>query len=473
MKELLKRSVYEHRASLDRREYSSQELTRAYLNAILEKNEALGAFLYVDEEGALARSVESDRRMRCGEERGFLEGIPYSLKDNIAAKGLPMTCASRALEGYVSPYDATVTERLAATGAVLLGKNNMDEFAIGSTGEQSAYAMIKNPHDTRRVAGGSSGGSAAAVAAGLVPFSLGTDTGGSVRHPAAFCGTVGFKPTTGLLSRHGVAAMASSLDCVGILSRSVEDCRAILKILMGKDARDMTSFCGKDAKEVGSREKPRIAILRWDEDDCVSAAVRGTVKKAQERLTASGAQCSEEVLPNPKNILAAYTVLSACEAASSLSRYDGVCFGRRGDDTTLSALYRTSRALIGDGAMAKILFGMDMLSSEGRQRYYLHALRAREELCEDVKKITEHYDLILSPVAATSAFEIGSSPKKDQALCSTLCGVLANLSGLPAISLPMGRDENGMPLAVQLCAGKEKDLYLLSLAQRLMTGEEY
>ena len=468
MKTLLKRTVHEHRVALDRREYSSVELTRAYLSAMEEENASLGAFLCVDEAGALARSEESDRRMLRGEGRGFFEGIPYSLKDNIAVRGLPMTCASKIMEGYISPYDAAVVERLSLGGAVLLGKNNMDELAIGSTGTHSAYGEVKNPSAPLCACGGSSSGSAASVAAGLSPFSLGTDTGGSVRLPAALCGVIGFKPSFGAVSRYGVAEMASSLDCVGIISRSVEDCRAIFEGIAGKDARDMTSYDLSQNPPISLQSPLRVAMLSWEGDACVSPSVKAAIKNAAEIFSLCGDACFHEELPMPQDALAAYTVLSACEAASNLSRYDGVRFGKRAGEDTLSRLYSSSRAEIGDEALAKILFGVDMLSGEKRERYYLRALRARETLSAYMRTLTECYDLILLPTAATTAFPIGMSSDPEMQNCTDLCTALASLCSLPAISLPVGRDDNGLPIAVQLCAGVKKDALLLAAAQQLI-----
>ncbi|MBE6590000.1 MAG: Asp-tRNA(Asn)/Glu-tRNA(Gln) amidotransferase subunit GatA [Ruminococcaceae bacterium] len=464
MKELLYRTLLEHRASLDKREYSAVELTRAHLCAIEEKNGELGAFLTVDGEGALVAAAESDRRIARGEGRGMLEGIPYSLKDNIAAQGLPMTCASRILENYVSPYDATVTERGRAAGAVLLGKNNMDEFAMGSTGEHSAFGAVKNPHDPTRVAGGSSSGSAAAVASGMSVFSLGTDTGGSVRQPAAFCGVWGLKPTYGLLSRYGVAAMASSLDCVGILSRSVLDIGVILSVLRGKDPRDVTSLSAGEKSELREITSVRVGVIGGMDGGCVSPDVTLAVERAVTALTALGAHCDAVTLPQPANALAAYTVIAATEAASNLSRYDGVRFGSRQNADSLNALYENSRAVLGDEVCRRILFGIDMLSGENRERYYLRALRVREEIQRSMRSLSERYDIFLSPVAPTAAFKLGTLPSKDERTYADMCTVYASLACLPALSVPMGADQNGLPLAVQLCAGFEKEPMLLFVA---------
>ncbi len=467
MEQVLKRSLTEHRSALDRGEYSAVELTRAYLSSIEQQNRELGAFLYVDAEGALESAGESDRRIAEGSARSVLEGIPYSLKDNISAKGLPMTCASRILEGYVAPYDATVTDRLRRAGAVLLGKNNMDEFAMGSTGELSAYGAVRNPVNASRVSGDSSSGSAAAVAAGLSAFSLGTDTGGSVRQPAAFCGVLGLKPTYGLLSRYGVAAMASSLDCVGLLAHSSEDCRALLSVLSGRDARDATSF---DPVPHEREHAPlRVAVV-GGMDGCLSESVGRALEGAARTLEARGARCRETSLHAQRSALAAYTVIAATEASCNLSRYDGIRFGRREAGETLTSLYENSRSLLGDEVVRRILFGIDMLSGDNRENYYLRALRVREEIGRSMRETFAQYDLILSPVAPTVAFPCGTHPTREERRFADTCTVYASLSGLPAISVPVGHDRDGLPLAVQLCAAEQNEELLLSSARVLTEG---
>lgn len=469
MEKLLRRSITEHAAALDRGEYTSVALTRAFLDRIDVRNDVINAYLHVDREGALAAAEESDRRRVRGECRGVLDGIPYALKDNIAAKGLPMTCGSKILEGYVSPYDATVVSRLREAGAVLLGKNNMDEFAMGSSGEYSAYGVTKNPYDRTCVAGGSSSGSAAAVADGMAAFALGSDTGGSVRQPAAFCGLYGLKPTYGVLSRYGLASMASSLDCVGLLTRTAEDCRLLLNLLAGQDVHDATSVpYSADALQVHDHTL-RVGVVSFDGADGIDREIRTALTVAIERLTACGATVEAVSLPLPGEALAAYTVLSATEAASNLARYDGVRYGRRSARSeTVSALYENSRGE-GFGAEVKrrILFGTDMLVRGNREIYYLRAERTREEIRRRMSALTEAYDLILLPTTPTVAFSIGSTPSPEALYCADMCTVYANLAGAPALSVPVGFNANGLPLAVQLIARQQRETLLLRAARWL------
>lgn len=472
MSDMLQRSIAEHASALERREYSSVELTRAFLARIDERNGEIGAYLHVDRDGALAAARASDERRAQGTCRGILDGIPYAAKDNIAAKGLPMTCGSKILEGYISPYDATVIARLREAGAVLLGKNNMDEFAMGSSGEYSAYGVTKNPHDLARVAGGSSGGSAAAVADGMAVFAIGSDTGGSVRQPAAFCGLYGLKPTYGVLSRYGLASMASSLDCVGLLTRTAEDGARLLSVLAGKDACDATSIAYEWKCADAQRMPLRIGVVSFEGVKGVSEEVCTTLRHAVARLERCGA-CVEAVeLPLPDEALAAYTVLSSTEAASNLSRYDGVRFGRRSANAeTLTALYENSRGEgFGKEVKRRILFGTDMLLTGNRELYYLHAERTREEVRRRMQALTQQYDLLLSPTAPTTAFLIGSTPSPEALYCADMCTVYANLSGLPALSVPIGQGDNGLPAAVQLTARREGEALLLSVAQLLEGG---
>ena len=437
MKALLKRGISEHRRSLDLREYSSQELTRAYLDEIYAQDKTLNAFLYVDEVGAMAQSKESDCRMLRGEGRGVLEGIPYSLQDHISAKGLPMSCASRMLEGYVSPYDATITERLRSAGAVLLGKNNMEEMAVMGAGTLSAHGAAN----------------AAAVAAGLTSFSLGT---GRFCSFTDACNIATFVPSSGVLSRHGVALLASSADRIGILSHSSADCRTVLEILEGKDERDATSVSLPHLEECCGKKMPRVLIPYWVGEEGTSAAAHAAQEVARRRFTRAGAQCFSESVALPSELVAAYTVLFAAEAASGLSRYDGVRFGKRGGEESLASLYSESRAMLGDEVLARLLFGIDMLSGEHRERYYLRALSVREEVRALMRSLTDRYDLILLPGA------LEQTSRED-----ALCTALTSLCGVPVVSLPMETDEKGTVASVRLCAGEGRDAALLCHAQCL------
>ena len=480
MTDVLNKSIFEHARAMDTGEYSSYELTKAFLDRIALRNEDVGAFLSVDPDGALDAAKASDERRKRGETLGLLDGIPFSLKDNICAKGLPLTCASKMLEHYVSPYDATVTERLKAVGAVLLGKNNMDEFAMGSSNTYSAFKTARNPVDLSHVTGGSSGGSAAAVADGQAVFSLGTDTGGSVRQPAAFCGVWGMKPTYGLLSRYGVAAMATSLDCVGVMTQNGEDCSAVLSALIGKDARDATSVEAPDRETVTEATLPvhrlRVAIVSAFSREILEADVRASLKRAIDGFSALGADIEEVELPLPKEALASYAVLSATEASSNLARYDGILYGRRSERAEgLSALYEQSRgAGFGREVKRRVLFGTDMLLDGNRERYYLPAQHVRGLMRQKMGELLSRYDLILTPTAPTVAFSFERFPSPEQLYYADLCTVYASLAGFPALSFPFGQSQSGLPCAVQLTARPFSEGLLLAVARRLreVTGYE-
>ena len=473
MKVLLEDGIARHAEHLANGDYSALELTQACLNEIEARDGVIGAFLTVDAEGARRTAEESDKRRAAGKSLGALDGIPFALKDNICAKGLRLTCGSRILERYITPYDATVTARLRAAGAVLIGKTNMDEFAMGSSTEYSALGLTRNPHDPARVAGGSSGGSAAAVAAGEAVFSLGTDTGGSVRQPAAFCGVYGLKPTYGALSRYGVAAMATSLDCVGIMARSAADCATVFSALAGRDALDATSVdYPLDAWTAAMRDTgfpTRVAIVRELSGDRISPAVRRAVETVADVLRAHGA-CIEEVsLPMPEQALASYTVLSCAEASSNLARYDGVRYGRRSERIDgVASLYDNSRAEgFGEEVKRRILFGTDLLTRENRERYYVRAQRVRELIRERILTLTASYDLILTPTTPTTAFLRGVERSPEALYAADLCTVYASLSGVPALSIPVGRDADGLPIAVQLTARPVSEGLLLRTAMLL------
>ena len=474
MKSLTERTLAEHRAALDAGEYSSAELTRAFLREIKQKEPTVGAFLTLDAEGALRAAEESDKRRKRGETRGGLDGIPYAIKDNFCTRGLRTTCASRMLEHFVPPYDATVVEKLRDAGCVLLGKLNLDEFAMGSSNELSALGVTRNPHDPAYVAGGSSGGSAAAVAACEVPFSIGSDTGGSVRQPAAFCGVVGLKPTYGVISRYGMVAMASSLDCVGVLARNADDTAAVLSALVGTDGRDMTVTAHPSADFEKSLSLPlkkvRVAVVReLIGDEEVSRGVIEATKAAVERLRACGAEIGEVSLPSPEQALASYCVLSAAEASSNMARFDGVRYGRRSENgEDLFSLYANSRAEgFGTEVKRRILFGSYMLSEKNRSLYYDRAVAVRENIRKSLLESLETYDLILTPTAPTAAFRRGDAFTPAQQRRADLCAVYASLAGLPAVSVPFGKNADGLPLAVQLTAAPLEEGLLLAAAKLL------
>ncbi len=467
MKELFERSVAEHIEALERGEYTSLELTRTYLDRIRERDAHIGAFLTVTEERALDEARASDERRRKGCLKSPLDGIPYALKDNYSTKGIRTTCASRMLEDYIPPFDATVVERLHDCGCVLLGKLNMDELAMGSTNERSAFYPVRNPHNTDHVPGGSSGGSAAAVAAGEAPFALGSDTGGSVRQPAAFCGVYGLRPTYGLVSRYGVAEFASSMDCVGLVTRSAADCERILSAIAGYDERDATTRT--DTMRPALNRVARVAVILPREGEGYSESVRGAVFSAIDRLKAGGLTVETVELPSPEAALAAYCVISSAEASSNLARFDGIRFGHRSEQTQeLSALYGNSRSEgFGREVKKRILFGTWMLTEENRNLYYRRAEQVRATVSAAFASLFERYDLLLSPMTPTTAFRLGERLSAAEQRQADLCAVYAALSGFPAVSVPFGRDERGLPVAVQLTARPMEERLLLEVADDL------
>ncbi len=461
MKELITRSISEHAEALERKEYSSAELTAAYLARIHEKDEEIGAFLTVTEEEAKEAARLSDERRAQGESLGMLDGIPTAIKDNICTRGVRTTCASRMLAEYIPPYHATVMEKLNGAGAVLLGKLNMDEFAMGSTTENSAIKLTRNPRDLSRVPGGSSGGSAAAVAAKEAPYTLGSDTGGSIRQPASFCGVVGMKPTYGSVSRYGLIAFASSLDQIGPLTSTVRDNALILNAIAGHDRRDATSLsrtCPDFSSDLGKGVRGlRIGIVKQFFGSGISDDVKTAVLAAAEVYRSLGAELVHISMPSVDYALAAYYVISSAEASSNLSRFDGVRYGyRAGDFEDMDGLYCRSRSE-GFGAEVKrrIMLGTFALSSGYYDAYYKKALKVRSLVMSDFAAAFENCDLILSPVSPTVAYKIGEKSEDPlQMYLGDAYSVPVNIAGLPALSLPCGTGEGGMPVGMQLI-GKE------------------
>lgn len=466
---ILKRSIAAHQAAMEAGEYSALALTEMFLEQIRLREPLVGAYLTVDEEGARRAASESDERRACGKTRGVLDGIPYAVKDNFCTAGLPTTCASKMLEHYVPPYDATVICRLREQGAVLLGKLNMDEFAMGSSTEHSALGVTRNPHDPSRVPGGSSGGSAAAVAADEAVFTLGSDTGGSVRQPAAFCGVLGLKPTYGAISRYGLIAMASSLDAVGLCLRHAEDGEAVLSALVGRDPMDATSLDYKPAPPIQDRPLRVAVIGDFLRDGMVSPGIRGALEASMDALRQTGAILETVALPAPHLALAAYSVLAAAEVSSNLARFDGVHYGlRKEGEGDLRSLYSQSRSAgFGEETCRRILFGTYVLTGDRRSRFYHRALQVREDVFRAMGEILSCYDLVLSPTTPSGAFLSGTRPAPEEMYRADLCTVYASLASLPALAIPMGRNDKGMPVSVQLTAGKCGEGLLLDTARML------
>lgn len=472
MKELINRSIYDHAQSLRNKEYSAVELTQAYLDTIAQREAEIHAYISTDAEIALEQAAAADKRITAGEATA-LTGIPAGIKDNMCTKGIRTTCASKMLADYVPPYDAHVIERLKEAGYVLLGKLNMDEFAMGSTTENSAMGITKNPCDTTRVPGGSSGGSAAAVAACEAAYTLGSDTGGSIRQPAAFCGVVGMKPTYGRVSRYGLVAFASSLDQIGPLTRDVRDNALVLSAIAGHDARDATSVeIGVDDYLAGIESGVagmRIGLPEEFFGEGISADVKKAVLAAADALASMGAELVQVKMPSLDHALSAYYVISSAEASSNLARFDGVRYGYRAADfTDMDELYQKSRSEgFGSEVKRRIMLGTFALSSGYYDAYYKKALQVRSLVRADFDAAFEKCDCILSPVAPTVAYKIGEKTNDPlEMYLGDAYSVPVNIAGVPALSLPCGTGESGMPVGMQLIgpAFSEAMLYRVGYA---------
>ena len=453
---------------LGRRDISACELTAAALQRIKETDEVIRAFVTLTEEKALTAAEEADRQRTAGAAAGGLAGIPMALKDNISTRGIRTTCSSRMLHNFVPPYDAAVTELLGQSGAVLLGKTNLDEFAMGSSTEHSAFFPTRNPWDTERVAGGSSGGSAAAVAAGQALFALGSDTGGSIRQPAAFCGVVGMKPTYGRVSRYGLVAFASSLDQIGPLTRDVRDCAMVLSAIAVHDRRDSTSAAVETPDYTafleGGVRGIRIGVPREYFAAGIDQNVKNTVRQALRVLISLGAEAEEISLPHTEYGIPIYYLIAPAEASSNLARYDGVQYGFRAESDSLWEQFRKTRSQ-GFGAEVKrrIMLGTYALSSGYYDAHYLKALQARTLIKRDFDEAFARYDVLLTPTTPTVAFPVGAVEDPLTMYMNDICTIPVNLAGLPALSLPCGVIY-GLPVGMQLIGRPFDEGMLLRVA---------
>ncbi|MDD7337850.1 MAG: Asp-tRNA(Asn)/Glu-tRNA(Gln) amidotransferase subunit GatA [Oscillospiraceae bacterium] len=439
------------------KQLSSKEITEAYLENINKTDSEIGAYLTVTAESAIKTAEETDKKIAAGEKLSKLAGIPGGIKDNMCTKGVKTTCASKMLENFVPCYSSTAVEKLNEQGFVMLGKLNMDEFAMGSTNENSYFKPVKNPVNTERVPGGSSGGSAAAVAAKEAAFTLGSDTGGSIRQPAAFCGVVGMKPTYGTVSRYGLVAFASSLDQIGPLTKNVKDNALILNAIAGHDPKDATCIGGGRpdyTAEIGKDVKGMTVGLPTEFfGDGVSADVKDAVLAAAKRYEKLGANIEEVKLPSLKHALSAYYVISSAEASSNLARFDGIRYGYRSENAeTLDDIYKNSRSEgFGPEVQRRIMLGTFALSSGYYDAYYKKALQVRTLVVRDYNKVFEKCDFIISPVAPTTAYKLGE--KTDNPLemyMGDIYSVPINIAGVPSLSLPCGKDGDNMPIGMQL-----------------------
>ncbi len=473
MKDILELSVASLSDALRSKELSSEEVTNAYLHRIRSYDAEIGAYLTVCEETALTFAAEMDRKRLAGEESSPLMGIPLALKDNLCTKGIRTSCASEMLRNFVPPYDATVCDRLCKQGTVLIGKLNMDEFAMGSTTENSAYHVTRNPCNTDYVPGGSSGGSAAAVAAWEAPFTLGSDTGGSIRQPASFCGVVGMKPTYGRVSRYGLIAFASSLDQVGPITRDVRDNAMVLQAIAGYDPMDATSVQTPVPSYTDALEKGvsglRIGLPKEFFGKGLSDEVKQAVLQAAKTLESLGAELVELSLPMLDNVLPAYYVLSSAEASSNLARFDGVRYGYRSSDyETVDELYSNTRSEgFGSEVKRRIMLGTFALSAGYYDAYYQKALQVRTLLCRAFDEAFQSCNVILSPVSPTVAYKLGEKLSDPlQMYLGDIYTVPANIAGLPALSVPCGSNKDGLPIGMQLLgkAFDEETLYRVGYA---------
>lgn len=467
-------SIRELHRQLVNKERSAVEITQEALDRITQLEPKLKSFLCVTADNALAQAHKVDAQIAAGEEIGLLAGIPIAVKDNMCTNGIPTTCASRILENFVPPYDATVVSKLHAAGAVIVGKANMDEFAMGSSTETSAYQVTANPWDLERVPGGSSGGSAAAVAAGECVVSLGSDTGGSIRQPASFCGLVGLKPTYGLVSRYGLVAYASSLDQIGPFGRTVEDAAILLGAIAGYDKKDSTSL-NVPIPDYAQALKPslrpkgliRIGVIKETFGVGLDSAVKDAVTKAIEQFQELGAEIQVVSCPRFRYGLPTYYIIAPSEASANLARYDGVKYGFRSEDPeNLLDMYAKTRSQ-GFGAEVKrrIAIGTYVLSAGYYDAYYLKAQKVRTLIKEDFEKAFSQVDVLVCPTAPTTAFKAGE--KFDDPLSmylSDLMTIPVNLAGLPALSLPCGFDDKGLPVGIQLIGNLLQESRLFQVA---------
>jgi aspartyl-tRNA(Asn)/glutamyl-tRNA(Gln) amidotransferase subunit A len=458
---------------LARRELSSVELVQACLARVQAVDGRIKAFNSRDEAAALAAARESDARRAAGQARGPLDGLPVGFKDVIAVEGQPLTCSSKILANYVSPYDATVTTRLKAAGAIPFGRLNMDEFAMGSSTENSAFGPTANPWDLTRVPGGSSGGSAAAVAAGELPLTLGSDTGGSIRQPAALCGIVGLKPTYGLVSRYGLAAYASSLDQIGPLARTVDDAALLLQAIAGHDERDSTSFKADvpDYRaEMAKRSGPwRLGVPKEFFGAGLDLEVNAAVQAAIGHYRRAGCEIREVSLPlAAEQAVAVYYLIATAEASSNLARYDGIRYGHRAAQAKdIVDLYFQSRAEgFGDEVKRRIILGTHVLSSGYYDAYYLRAQKVRTLIRNEFAAVLKDCDALLSPTSPTAAFRLGEKSSDPLAMYLTdIYTISVNLAGLPGLSVPCGFTAAGLPIGLQLIGRPFDEAGLLALAR--------
>lgn len=469
--EYYKQPAHELVKLLERGEISSVELTQSFQERIAAVEPKIDGYLTLLGKKALDSAAEVDKLRAEGKAVGLLAGIPYALKDNVCTNGILTTCASKMLANFVPPYDATIYVKLKQSQAVLLGKANMDEYAMGSSTENSGVKTTKNPHDISRVPGGSSGGSAALTAADEAVFAIGSDTGGSIRQPASLCGVVGMKPTYGRVSRYGIVAFASSLDQIGPITKDVTDCALVLSVISGGDKHDASSL-SVDVPNYSSAlstdmKGMRIGLPKEYFGEGISKSTKDAVLKAAKEYEKLGAYVEECSLPRTEYALSAYYIISSAEACSNLARYDGVKYGHRAKDySDLVSLYMNSRSEgFGSEVKRRIMLGAYALSSGYYDAYYKKAQQVRTLLMQDFSACFAKYDVLLTPTSPITAWEFGNkSHNPIEMYAADICTVSTNIAGLPGISLPCGADENALPIGMQLMGKPLSEQTLLNAA---------
>ena len=464
-------TVHELLDKLKNKEITLEEINKSYIERINEKENEVNAFVTITDEDAVEKAKKIDDDIKNGKEVSKLSGIPIGIKDNICTKNVKTTCSSKMLENFVSPYDATVMNKINKENMIMLGKLNMDEFAMGASTEYSYFKKTSNPWDLKRVPGGSSGGSAAAVAAGMVPWALGSDTGGSIRQPSAFCGTVGLKPTYGLVSRFGLVAFASSLDQIGPITKDVTDSAILLNIIAGHDEMDSTSAKveKKDYTKSLIRDVKglKIGLPKEYFGEGINPEVKNAVMNVAKEYEKMGAIIEECSISVTDYALATYYIIACAEASSNLGRFDGIRYGYRTENySNLTDIYKNSRSEgFGKEVKRRIILGTYVLSSGYYDAYYKKALKVRQVVKNEFKKLFEKYDILLTPTSPTVAFEIGTRSNNPlEMYLADICTVSINIGGVPAISIPCGVDSNGMPIGCQLIGNHFEEEKILKAA---------
>ena len=476
MEDITRLTVHELVEKIQKNELTSSQIVEAYVAKIEEKESDVGAFITSTLEDAKNKAKEIDKK----EKKSKFAGIPIGIKDNICMTGVKTTCASKMLENFVSPYDATVIEKLNNEEIISLGKLNMDEFAMGSSTENSAMKVTHNPWNLNKVPGGSSGGSAAAVAADMVPWALGSDTGGSIREPASFCGVVGLKPTYGLVSRYGLVAFASSLDQIGPITKDVTDCAMLLNLIAGHDEKDSTS-ANKEKEDyvqalTGNVKGLKIGVPKEFFGEGINEEVKKALEESIEKYKEMGAIVEECSLDVAKYALATYYIIACAEASSNLGRFDGIRYGYRTKNyTNLKELFRNSRSEgFGPEVKRRIILGTYVLSSGYYDAYYKKAQKVRTYVRKEFEKELSKYDVLLTPVAPTTAFDIGAKTSNPlEMYLADICTVSINIAGVPAISIPCSVDNSGMPIGMQLIGNRFDESKILNVAYAFEQKEKF